>query len=293
MNSISIIVLVSISILLFSSFFIVKVHLKESRLTNDRDFISDLVLRLSKHIARLGISFKTEWYFLILGTAPPILGGLLYAFTRSAPAALLAGGGALFLPEGVIQSIHRAQSKKFEERYARSLEQLSSSLRAGMSISQAVEDTANCKFLHQSMRVKYAKLSSDLQMGLTVCEAFHRFAEGTNSEDASDVALAIDIQNEVGGHEADVIKEIANNIHARILLRREIKSIFSSNSSMVWIMDFLVPIVFIGYAAMSPGNIEVYFSNPIYTMIFVLFLMMIVTGSIINHRTMRNIQKGA
>ncbi len=68
--------------------------------------------------------------------------------------------------------IRSQNKKKFEERYARSLEQLSSSLRAGMSIYQAVEDVANCKFLHENMRKQYAKMSSDLQMGLTIAETF-------------------------------------------------------------------------------------------------------------------------
>ncbi len=76
------------------------------------------------------------------------------------------------------------------------------------------------------MRKKYATLSSDLIMGIPVAEAFQRFANGTNSQDAEDVALAIDIQNEIGGHEADVIRDISNNIYARIMLRREVNSIF-------------------------------------------------------------------
>ena len=129
---------------------------------------------------------------------------------------------------------------------------------------------ANCKFVHESMRKKYAKISSDLQMGLTVAEAFHRFEAGTGSKDAKDLAVAIDVQDNVGGHEADVIKEVADNIYGRMMLRREIKSLFASTSAM-----------------------SLYFSNPLYTIVFIILVAMMVIGSFINHKTIARIKKGA
>ena len=110
------------------------------------------------------------------------------------------------------------------------MDQLGSSIRAGMSISTAVEDVAQCKFIHPSMRKRFAKLSADLQMGITVADAFQHFADDCGNEDAADIALAIAVQDTVGGHEADVVLSIANNIEERIMMRREIKSIFAATS---------------------------------------------------------------
>ena len=131
----------------------------------------------------------------------------------------------IFTPRGIVALIAYDNQKKFEERYAKSLRQLSASLEAGSSILNAVTEVSACPFLHDTIRKKYAKLSSDLMMGVSVTDAFKSFAEGTNSQDAEDVALAIDVQNAVGGHEADVIRDISNNIYSRIMLRRETKSI--------------------------------------------------------------------
>ena len=52
-------------------------------------------------------------------------------------------------------------------------------MESGSSILNAVNEVANCAFLHESMRKKYATLSSDLIMGIPVAEAFLRFANGT------------------------------------------------------------------------------------------------------------------
>ena len=143
------------------------------------------------------------------------------------------------------------------------------------------------------MRKKYATLSSDLIMGIPVAEAFQRFANGTNSQDAEDVALAIDIQNEIGGHEADVIRDISNNIYARIMLRREVNSIFAETALMVWTFDLLPPIIIIGFSVLNQQFVNIYFSNPIYMALFAVFLFVPFIGSFLNHGTIRKIKKGA
>lgn len=161
-----------------------------------------------------------------------------------------------------------------------------------MSIVQAVDDVANCTLLHDSMRKKYAQISSDIMMGITVGEAFRRFADGTGSPDAQDVAIALDVQNEVGGHEAEVVQEIADNIHERIMTRQEIKSIFSSTTSMVWIMDFIPIGVILFFSITNKSYVDVFFGNYIYTGILVGMIIMMIIGSIINHILVRKIGKG-
>lgn len=198
----------------------------------------------------------------------------------------------LVLPEFFLYIITNNSKKKFDERFAKSLKQLSSSLRAGMSIVQAVDDVANCTLLHDSMRKKYAQISSDIMMGITVGEAFRRFADGTGSPDAQDVAIALDVQNEVGGHEAEVVQEIADNIHERIMTRQEIKSIFSSTTSMVWIMDFIPIGVILFFSITNKSYVDVFFGNYIYTGILVGMIIMMIIGSIINHILVRKIGKG-
>lgn len=261
-------------------------------LTEETDFITDLDRKLSKHIKNMNVEFKKEWYLWMLILSPLVIGLVIYLVTESGQMAVIIGLLGVLVPELTIQVLKKENEKKFEERYAKSLEQLSSSLRAGMSITQAVEDVANCKFVHESMRKKYAKISSDLQMGITVAEAFHRFEEGTNSEDAKDLAIAIDVQNDVGGHEADVIKEIANNIHGRMMLRREIKSEFASTTAMCWIMDFICPLTMVAFTTMNTQYVDVYFSSPTYTAIFVAMIVMMLIGSFINHKTLNRIKKG-
>ena len=57
-----------------------------------------------------------------------------------------------------------------------------------MTILQAVQEVANNKFIHESIRKKYQNINLDIQMGVSIADAFRHFAENTNNQDAWDVA---------------------------------------------------------------------------------------------------------
>lgn len=292
MSYIHIIVLFEIFIFLIALYFIMKMHMKNSRISKEKDFIDMYIESIEKMIEKAGVSLSIKTYLIILIVAPLITGIIVYFLSQNAVFSVLIGAFGLFTPRGVVALIAYDNQKKFEERYAKSLRQLSASLEAGSSILNAVTEVSACPFLHDTIRKKYAKLSSDLMMGVSVTDAFKSFAEGTNSQDAEDVALAIDVQNAVGGHEADVIRDISNNIYSRIMLRRETKSILTDTTIMVRVFDILPYIIIIGFTMLNKQFIEIYFSNPVYVLVYIGFLVTPLIGSLLNHRTIK-IKKGA
>lgn len=293
MSYIHIIVLFEIFIFLIALYFIMKMHMKNSRISKEKDFIDMYIESIEKMIEKAGVSLSIKTYLIILIVAPLITGIIVYFLSQNAVFSVLIGAFGLFTPHGVVALIAYDNQKKFEERYAKSLRQLSASLEAGSSILNAVTEVSACPFLHDTIRKKYAKLSSDLMMGVSVTDAFKSFAEGTNSQDAEDVALAIDVQNAVGGHEADVIRDISNNIYSRIMLRRETKSILTDTTIMVRVFDILPYIIIIGFTMLNKQFIEIYFSNPVYVLVYIGFLVTPLIGSLLNHRTIKKIKKGA
>lgn len=293
MSYIHIIVLFEIFIFLIALYFIMKIHMKNSRISIEKDFIDMYIESIEKMIEKAGVSLSIKTYLIILIVAPLITGIIVYFLSQNAVFSVLIGAFGLFTPRGIVALIAYDNQKKFEERYAKSLRQLSASLEAGSSILNAVTEVSACPFLHDTIRKKYAKLSSDLMMGVSVTDAFKSFAEGTNSQDAEDVALAIDVQNAVGGHEADVIRDISNNIYSRIMLRRETKSILTDTTIMVRVFDILPYIIIIGFTMLNKQFIEIYFSNPVYVLVYIGFLVTPLIGSFLNHRTIKKIKKGA
>lgn len=292
MTYIHIIVLWVVFVFLISLCFVIKVCSKQGLVSTDIDIFTTLINKKKESLKKSDIDMSIISYFGIMFGAPLVLGISMYIISRNALLSVVVAASSLLTPEAIIMILKQKVDKEYEERYARSLEQLSFSLKSGLSIIQAVQEVANNKFIHESIRERYRRLSMDLQMGISISEGFKRFADSTTSKDAKDVALAIDIQNEVGGHEADIIMSIAKDIHDRIMLRREIKSIFSGTSSMVYIMDVLPLGVILYLCLTDPTYIDYYFKSTANVVLFGFLIGLCILGSIMNHIKLGKILKG-
>ena len=287
-----IITLYSCAVILVAVYIVLGRSFTDKRWRTEEDWIQTFIRQREELMDAHGIHFM-KGYFILMAVTPLVLGMIFLVVTKGSYISIVFGLMGLAFPEIILRLMILRSNRNFEDRFSRSLEQLSSSLRAGMSIAQAVEDVANCRFLHDSMRKRFANVSADLAMGVSVSDAFYKFAEETGSSDARDVAIAIDVQNEVGGHEAEVVQEIATNIHDRIMLRREVKSIFSGTSSMVWMMDFIPIGVVAFFSITNRSYVNVYFENILYTALFAGLIVFMIIGSVINHFVMNRISKGA
>lgn len=110
---------------------------------------------------------------------------------------------------------------------------LAASLKAGLSIQQAVEELCLSKFVDEDMKVLYRNINSQIKMGVKVDKAFADFAEETQSVDARDVASAISLQEEIGGNEAETIETVARTIADRLDNKTTIKSLMTDSKMMI------------------------------------------------------------
>lgn len=132
------------SIMLFSLFFIAKVHCSESRVNVGDDFITVFLKDRERVIKKSGSRMAISTYLLILGISPLAVGAFVYFFSQNGLFSILMAFMGFLIPDILLMIIRNSTQKKYEERYARALNQMGSSLRAGLSIARAVEDVAQC-----------------------------------------------------------------------------------------------------------------------------------------------------
>ena len=114
-----------------------------------------------------------------------------------------------------------------------------------------------------------------------------RAAQFMESEDARDVALALSLQNELGGNEAKVVETVARNISNRIMLRREIKSLFADTNITILTMDVVPLLIIAGLLVSSPQYIEVFFETPVMTILFIGIIIFTAVGSVVIRKVVR------
>lgn len=258
--------------------------------TQNEDFIDKISNFRRKQLSAKPWNMKYETYIAI-GTVCSIVfavTGFLYGGVTYAVIAAVIGQ---LVPELIVRIQASAQQRRFEERYARSLRQLSACLKSGMSLPQAIEDVCQSPFVHDDVRKEFKQLSAELKLGIPIKEAFDNFYKRVQFSDAADVAIAIGMQANVGGREGAVIETIAKNIGDRMMLRKEIGSMFAGSNVTVTVLDIL-PFGVVGFLFIGASDfMKIYFSSMGMLALLIGLLVFMGIGSVITHNLITRMRR--
>jgi tight adherence protein B len=178
----------------------------------------------------------------ILGIA--ILGGLLVMVYQQsliwgAVTAAFVLGVAVFLIQGVA-SRHKT---KFENQLPDTLNLLSTSLRSGYSLLQAVE-AVGAEAPEPTAR-EFGRAMNETRLGRSPVAALKQVADRMESVDFDWAVLAISIQREVGGNLAEVLQTAADTMLQRNRLRREMKALTAEGRVSAYVLGSLPVLLFL------------------------------------------------
>lgn len=148
-----------------------------------------------------------------------LLGFLAYGPAGGIVILLLVVGLVFFL----IRFAGRREKTRFENQLPDTLTLLSTSLRAGYSLLQAVEAVA-AEAPDPTAR-EFGRAIAEARLGRSVTEALTGITERTQSKDFDWAVMAIEIQREVGGNLAEVLGTVAGTMLQRNRIRGEIKAL--------------------------------------------------------------------
>lgn len=124
---------------------------------------------------------------------------------------------------GGMRLVADRERHKFENQLPDTLNLISSSLRAGYSLLQAVE--AVSQEASEPTAREFRRTVTEIRLGQTVPQALQGIAARMGSIDFDWAVMAIDIQREVGGNLAEVLQTAAETMMYRNRLRRDIKAL--------------------------------------------------------------------
>lgn len=267
---------------------IIHVREKKTRLYTEQPDFFEKFYQKKKTMLEINLPVLSFTMYVILLTVTPIVMGILFwLLFPNKTFAVFMGACCVLLPDFVIRILVETRRKRFEEKYVRALKSLASSLKSGMSIQQAVRDTADNPFISDDIKEGFRQIGADIKVGISVEEAFSIYAEKVDNNDARDVAAAIAMQAEVGGSEAAVIETIAKNIDDRMMTKKRIRAIFSGTDFMVTAFDVFPFLVVIIIYVLMPSYMEPIFNNPLLLTAYMGVLALSVIGSFIIRKRLR------
>ncbi len=151
------------------------------------------------------------------------VGGVFMAIFNSALAGLITFGLLLLLFVFLVNWAGNRERKRFEKQLPDTLTLLSTSLRAGYSLLQAIEAVA--QEAPDPTAREFSRAVVESRLGRSVPDALEGIVHRTQSKDFEWATMAIEIQREVGGNLAEVLQTVADTMLARNRLKGEIKAL--------------------------------------------------------------------
>lgn len=218
-----------------------------------------LEARIEARLTPAGMSLKPSEWLLLHGAA--IVGAGLLGVLLGAGNILLI---LLFLVFGavipwVFLGFKKSRRiKAFNAGIADTLQLISSSLSAGLSLMQAMDTVV--REGTEPICSEFRRAIVETRLGVGIEDALDGVATRMESRDFAWVVMAIRIQREVGGNLAELLNTVAATLREREYLRRHVAALSAEGRLSAWILGGLPPL-FLVYLILTRGS----YVHPLFT----------------------------
>ena len=155
------------------------------------------VARTTKQLDAMFIEVKQEKLFLYNTVSPMALGLLCFLLTRNFIVTLVGVGLGLFLPTFIVNTMRARRRQRLESQLMDSLMILSSSLKGGLSLLQAIEVVVEES--NPPLSQELGLVLRENKMGVSLEESLKRLNDRLNIEEVKLMTNSILVSRETGG----------------------------------------------------------------------------------------------
>lgn len=217
--------------------------------------------KIAKRLESAGSEMRAnEWLLLHVGivVAAGFL-GLLIGGGNIFVGVLFLGVGAL-LPWMFLGFKRNKRKKSFQSQLPDTLQLMSGSLSAGLSLQQSVDTIVNEGT--EPMAGEFRKVLVETRLGVPLEDAMEGVVQRFDSKDFGWVVMAIRIQRQVGGNLGELLDTVAGTIREREYLRRQVATLSAEGKLSAYILGGLPPLFALYLVLTRPEYILPMFGDP-------------------------------
>lgn len=168
--------------------------------------------------------------------------------------------------------------REFEDQLPEMLQQMSSTLRAGLSLPQVV--TYIAKDLPHPMGEEMRRVAIEHRIGRELSEAFNDLAERMDSEDLRWAVRAIDISQRTGGDLSLILRRLDATIRERNHIKGHVRTLTAEGRVSALVLTLLTPGLLFGISFANPTFLDPLFTTLAGQLVVLGSAVLLVIGSI-------------
>lgn len=233
--------------------------------------------RLRRMLERSGSHMRVgEWVLIVLATLIA-LAGLSYLIGGPGPAILV----AILVPiaaRGLLKRKIDQRQEAFADQLPDLLQNLSSALRAGQSLPQAVASIA--PELHAPASEELKRVVIENRIGRDLILSFEDLASRMDSIDFDWVVRAIDINYRTGGDLSVILRRLDSTIRARNHVAGTVRSLTAEGRMSGVVLAALPPVIMLAVMFINPEFLDPLFYTTLGRFLLGAAVVQLVVGSL-------------
>ncbi len=221
----------------------------------------NLAANWTRDLERAGLTINAKEYF-VLRVVVSVAMAAVFMLVSPIPALALVGLPFGFLATGFwLKRRITSRLHKMEAQLVELIQMLSSGLRAGFGLLQAME--AASEQISAPLSVEVRRTLRDTAMGASVDQALTALNERVGSPDFDIVITAMLIQRSVGGNLAEILDNVAHTMRERERIRGEIRTLTSQQRLTGYVIGGIPIGLLIIFMMISPEFTGKLFTDPL------------------------------
>ncbi len=249
---------------LLATYVVVDFFLYLSRRYRDR-FLEEATLELDDILLQMPAGRVLDFSLgLAIGgafLAGAAIGAWLDEFAWQPPliVALLVGFLCFPVPRLILRTMRKRRLIRFNEQLEDALTAMSSSLKAGFSILQALEEVAAGR--KHPISIEFRLLVQEIQLGVPLEQALENMNRRLGSEDLELVTLSIVTARQTGGELPACLDRLAAMIRERLRIQGKMRALTAMGRLQSLVISVMPFILLVGLLYVMPGSGHLFFGT--------------------------------
>ena len=266
---------------LFATFVIVEFTSYTSARYRER-FLAEAAVELDDILLQMPASRILDLSIAIAAVSFILFGGLSsflseeVNWVRSILIGSVSAVVAFLAPRFYLRMLKKQRLAKFNEQLEDALLSMSSALKAGFSITQALENVASEN--RYPISFEFTLLMHELRLGVQFDTALRKMADRLDSQDFELVAVAIITARQTGGELTSVLEELAGVIRERMRIMQRVRALTSQGRLQAWLIASVPFVLMFVMMRLAPDLMDAFLGSLVGVIVLLVVIVMVVCG---------------
>lgn len=193
--------------------------------------------------------------------------------------ALLVAAAVLIGARVILRVLRTRRRERFNDQLEEALMGMSNSLKAGFSITQAIEMVV--KQNHHPISIEFKLMLQQTHLGMSFEEALHNMARRVQSEDFFLVASAISTARQTGGDLTGVFDRLSVMIRERLRIQRRVRTLTAQGRLQGIVLGSLPMLLLLVLYMLDADMVKDFFARPLGLVLFLVVVALEAAGFLV------------